>query len=68
MRLILLLFLIGCVSYPMCKPMYQGAQWSEWEQYHNTVEVGKYVRDCVYTNVLVNGDYTYECTWSPYEH
>ena len=59
---VLLLALIGCAVYAT-RPMQVGLKWSEYENFTNMMDNKKYLKDCIYTEVNVNGDFRYDCAY-----
>lgn len=51
---------LGCMIYP-CRPMGVGVRFFEDEVLSNTLYNGLYRKDCVYTKVFQDGNYSYEC-------
>jgi hypothetical protein len=66
MKLLSLIFLLtvlsGCTNV-FCRPMGVGLRFSEWEILRNELSVGNYQKECIYTSVMMNGEYTYDCSW-----
>lgn len=61
------LVLLGCTLYSQCRPMGMGITFREWDTYRNDLLAGNYQKDCIYTKVTENGEYSYNCEWKRLE-
>jgi hypothetical protein len=47
--------------------MGMGITFREWDTYRNDLLAGNYQKDCIYTKVTENGEYSYNCEWKRLE-
>lgn len=64
---VIVIFIVGCSSGGYYRPMAVGMTWQEKETVHINLMTGKYLKQCQYTEVYVNGSYKYTCGWKPVE-
>jgi hypothetical protein len=57
----LLIMLVGILG---CETFYRPIKVGQWYQERETFYDGTYQRNCVYTEVLSNGDYKFNCWYA----